>query len=174
MVAAAIRAPWTRISRIKDAVRMPSFGFLGGSFNRPSSGGSIPMAMAGRESVIRLINSRCTGLKGRGRDRRDVYNTQKMPAMLPDKRNWMEFFIFLYTFLPLDTAFMMVAKLSSANIMDAASLDTSVPVIPMATPISAFLRAGASLTPSPVIATMCPRFCHALTIRILCSGDTLA
>ena len=132
------------------------------------------MAMAGRESVIRLINSRCTGLKGRGRDRRDVYNTQKMPAMLPDKRNWMEFFIFLCTFLPLDTAFMMVAKLSSANIMDAASLDTSVPVMPMATPISAFLRAGASLTPSPVIATMWPRFCHALTIRILCSGDTLA
>ena len=37
----------------------------------------------------------------------------------------------------------------------AASLNiaTSVPEMPMATPISAFFRAGASLTPSPVTAT---------------------
>ena len=86
----------------------------------------------------------------------------------------MAFFIFLYTFLPLATALMIVAKLSSAKIMEAASLDTSVPVMPIATPISAFLRAGASFTPSPVIATMWPRFCQAFTIRILCSGDTRA
>ena len=43
----------------------------------------------------------------------------------------------------------MVAKLSSRSTMSDASLDTSVPVIPMATPMSAFLSAGASLTPSP-------------------------
>ena len=68
----------------------------------------------------------------------------------------------------------MVAKLSSARIMEAASLDTSVPVMPMATPISAFFRAGASLTPSPVMDTMFPFRCQALTMRILCSGDTRA
>ena len=79
-----------------------------------------------------------------------------------------------YTFRPLATALMMVAKLSSVRIMAAASLETSVPVIPMATPMSAFLRAGASLTPSPVMAVMDPRLCHASTMRILFSGDTLA
>ena len=58
----------------------------------------------------------------------------------------MAFLIFRYTFLPFATALMIVAKLSSVRIMDAASFDTSVPVMPMATPMSAFLRAGASLT----------------------------
>ncbi len=45
----------------------------------------------------------------------------------------------------------MVAKLSSVRIITAASFETSVPVIPIATPMSAALSAGASLTPSPVI-----------------------
>ena len=68
----------------------------------------------------------------------------------------------------------MVAKLSSVRIMDEASFDTAVPVIPIAIPISAFFKAGASFTPSPVIATIWPFFCHKSTIRILCSGDTRA
>ena len=38
--------------------------------------------------------------------------------------------------------------------MVAASRATSVPVRPMATPMSAFFSAGASLTPSPVTATI--------------------
>ena len=68
----------------------------------------------------------------------------------------------------------MVAKLSSVRIITAASLETSVPVMPMATPMSAFLRAGASFTPSPVMATML--FCcwSRLTRRILSSGATRA
>ncbi len=56
---------------------------------------------------------------------------------------------------PSRTAATMVAKLSSARIIRAASLATSVPVMPMATPMSADFSAGASLTPSPVIATTC-------------------
>ena len=44
----------------------------------------------------------------------------------------------------------------------------------MAQPMSAARRAGASLTPSPVMATTWPSFCQARTMRILCSGDTLA
>ena len=55
-----------------------------------------------------------------------------------------------------------------------ASLVTSVPVMPMAMPISAALIAGASFTPSPVIATTWPRRCSALTMRSLCSGETRA
>ncbi|MNN16682.1 hypothetical protein D3C81_1298300 [compost metagenome] len=66
----------------------------------------------------------------------------------------------------------MVEKLSSFRINEEASLDTSVPVIPMAIPISAALIAGASLTPSPVIATTWPLRCRDFTIRSLCSGET--
>jgi hypothetical protein len=64
----------------------------------------------------------------------------------------------------------MVAKLSSASTMVAASWLTSVPVMPMATPMSAAFRAGASLTPSPVMATTWPPACRASTMRVLCSG----
>ena len=58
--------------------------------------------------------------------------------------------------------------------MSAASFDTSVPVMPIAMPMSAVFSAGASFTPSPVIATIAPSRCSALTIRSLCSGLTRA
>ena len=58
--------------------------------------------------------------------------------------------------------------------MSAASFETSVPVMPIATPISAFFRAGASFTPSPVIATICPLSWSAVTMFSLCSGLTRA
>ena len=58
--------------------------------------------------------------------------------------------------------------------MSAASRDTSVPVMPIAMPMSAALSAGASLTPSPVIATTSPEACNARTIASLCSGATRA
>ena len=43
----------------------------------------------------------------------------------------------------------ILAKLSSVKIIAEASFVTSVPVIPIETPISASLTAGASFTPSP-------------------------
>lgn len=49
----------------------------------------------------------------------------------------------------------MVAKLSSPRTMSAACLATAVPE-PIAMPMSARFSAGASFTPSPVIATTCP------------------
>lgn len=57
---------------------------------------------------------------------------------------------------PSSTPVTMEAKLSSKRIMSAACLDTSEPAIPMATPMSAFFRAGESFTPSPVTATIAP------------------
>ena len=75
---------------------------------------------------------------------------------------------------PSSTAATMVAKLSSASTMSAACFETSVPVMPIATPMSAILSAGASLTPSPVMATTAPRRWSASTIRSLCSGLTRA
>lgn len=56
--------------------------------------------------------------------------------------------------LPSSTAETIVEKLSSDKIISEASLATSVPAIPIATPIWAYFKAGASLTPSPVIATI--------------------
>ena len=76
--------------------------------------------------------------------------------------------------LPSSMALTMVAKLSSAMTISEASLVTSVPVLPMATPISAAVRAGASFTPSPVMATMWPLAFRASTMRTLCSAVTLA
>jgi len=44
------------ISPTNPGVKIPFFGFLGGVFKSPFTGGSIPIAIAGRESVRRLIN----------------------------------------------------------------------------------------------------------------------
>ena len=49
-----------------------------------------------------------------------------------------------------------------------------MPVMPMATPMSAALRAGASLTPSPVMATTLPLCLSSRTRRSLSSGATRA
>lgn len=57
---------------------------------------------------------------------------------------------------PCSTPVTMEAKLSSSRIMSAAFLAASEPAMPMATPMSAFFRAGESLTPSPVTATIAP------------------
>lgn len=65
-------------------------------------------------------------------------------------------------------------KLSSNNIIPAASLATSVPAIPMAKPTSAFLRAGASFVPSPVTATTSPNYLSPVTNVNLSSGLDLA
>ena len=75
---------------------------------------------------------------------------------------------------PPSTAATIVAKLSSVRIMSAASFVTSVPVIPIATPMSARFSAGASLTPSPVIATTLPLRLSMSTSRTLSSGATRA
>lgn len=56
---------------------------------------------------------------------------------------------------------MMAEKSSFTRTMLAASLLTSVPVCPMAIPMSADLRATASFTPSPVMATIAPHSCKA-------------
>lgn len=64
----------------------------------------------------------------------------------------------------------MVEKSSSSRSMLAASFETSEPEMFIAIPRSAFLSAGASLTPSPVTPTMCPSAWACLTISSLCFG----
>mmetsp|Transcript_6363 Transcript_6363/g.23528 ORF Transcript_6363/g.23528 Transcript_6363/m.23528 type:complete len:220 (-) Transcript_6363:408-1067(-) len=72
---------------------------------------------------------------------------------------------------PSATASTIVAKLSSARTMSEADRATAVPV-PIAIPMSARFSAGASLTPSPVIATISPPFFKRSTSCALCAGST--
>ena len=58
MVQTAMMPPWVRMVSMKSFVRIPVFGFLGFSDSKSFSAGSMPMAMAGRESVSRLMNNR--------------------------------------------------------------------------------------------------------------------
>src|SRR6516165_9268614 len=71
---------------------------------------------------------------------------------------------------PRRTVVTIEVKSSSSRISEAASRATSVPRPPMAIPICAALSEGASLTPSPVMATTSPLAFSALTIRNFCSG----
>ena len=66
----------------------------------------------------------------------------------------------------------MLAKLSSWSTISAASFATSVPAMPIAIPMFARESAGASFTPSPVIATISPCSWSDDTILIFCSGVT--
>ena len=68
----------------------------------------------------------------------------------------------------------MEAKLSSVSTIVAASRATSLPLAPIAMPMSARRSAGASLTPSPVIATVWPCARSASTIRSFASGELRA
>jgi len=64
----------------------------------------------------------------------------------------------------------MELKLSSNNMIPAASLAISVPSIPIAIPTSALFNAGASLVPSPVTATILPNYLNPLTNKYLSLG----
>ena len=159
-----------------------SSSFLRGlRFITSASVGSMPNAKAGNESVIKLTQSRWIGSKGTPKPlagiSTEINEAPKMTNTSPillDKRYCTSFLILSKIPRPSRIDEMIVAKLSSVKIIAAASFATSVPVIPIAQPISALFNAGASLTPSPVIATICPCACHAFTIRTLCSGATRA
>ena len=56
----------------------------------------------------------------------------------------------------------------------AASFATSVPAIPIARPMSAFFKAGASFVPSPVTATTLFNCFNPVTSKYLSSGVDLA
>ena len=71
---------------------------------------------------------------------------------------------------PFSIARTMEQKLSSVRIMSDAPFATSVPSKPIATPMSALFSAGASLTPSPVMAQTQPWRWSDLTISSLSSG----
>jgi hypothetical protein len=77
-------------------------------------------------------------------------------------------------FLPYLIAVRIEQKLSSVSTMSDAFLATSVPHWPIANPISALFKAGASFVPSPVTATTLPSAFRPVTRRYLSSGVDLA
>ena len=142
--------------------------------------GSIPNAKAGKLSVIKLTHNKWIGNSGTPKSNDVINEITEAPKIvitspiLLDNKNWTSFLILSNIPRPSLIEVIIVAKLSSVKIILAAPLATSVPVIPIAQPISAVFKAGESLTPSPVIATILPLDFHALTILTLCSGATLA
>ena len=77
----------------------------------------------------------------------------------------------LNIFRPSLIAITILSRLSSVIIRSEACLAVSVPFLPMATPMSDARRAGASLIPSPVIATISPFDLSALITFSFASGN---
>ena len=104
-------------------------------------------------AVVMLIQRICTGRIGRAVPSTMAVRMTRPSPMLVGRVQTMNLVRLSKTPRPSSMAASMVAKSSSVRTMSAASLATSVPPKPMATPMSACWRAGASLTPSPVMAT---------------------
>mmetsp|Transcript_1209 Transcript_1209/g.4791 ORF Transcript_1209/g.4791 Transcript_1209/m.4791 type:complete len:272 (-) Transcript_1209:2861-3676(-) len=143
----------------------------GGRPITPLSRGLKMRAVAGRLSVTRLTNSSCTGSKKLGKPSAPMKKSAATSPMLLDTRYRMTLLTLALIARPSPIALTMVAKLSSARTMSDASLATSVPVMPIARPTSASLSAGASFTPSPVMATTLPLLFSRRTMSCLCFGS---
>jgi hypothetical protein len=117
-----------------------------------------------------LIHRICMALSGLRQPPRLLNITSPSAAALVLSWKVRKFWMLWKMPLPSSMALRMVLKSSSVRIMSAASLATSVPSLPMLMPMSAFFSAGASFTPSPVIATTSPRLCRAWMILSLWSG----
>ncbi len=177
----ADQTPPTTISATTSLVKIPCPRGRGFCVIRSGSGGSTERAMAGRPSVARFTQSICIATRGiapagspSSGPKRIAPAMSSISPILEESRYIRYFLMLLKIPLPSSMAATMEAKLSSVKTMSAASVVTSVPVMPMAMPISALFSAGASLTPSPVIATTCPRLVRASTTRSLCAGETRA
>ena len=94
-VAMASKTPWYPVSIKKSFVKIDSLLLRGFSFNKSFEYFSILIAKAGKLSVSKLINNKCTAVNGTGNPKIEVNNTTKIPAVLPDNKNWMEFLILL-------------------------------------------------------------------------------
>mmetsp|Transcript_48750 Transcript_48750/g.115784 ORF Transcript_48750/g.115784 Transcript_48750/m.115784 type:complete len:271 (+) Transcript_48750:928-1740(+) len=104
--------------------------------------------------MMRLTQSICIALSGDSVRMAAPTQASEHAVMFTVNWNWRNLQMLSYTQRPHLTAATMDTKLSSMMMTSEAFLATSVPWMPMAKPTSAFLRAGASLVPSPVTATV--------------------
>jgi hypothetical protein len=124
--------------------------------------------------MIKLTQSICTEAKTDCLMIAEDTKTMQTAIMLTVSWNCRNLRMEVYTLRPHTTAFTIELKLSSKMIISEAFLDTWVPVIPIANPISALIKAGASLAPSPVTPTICPNLLIPSTNTYLCYGLLLA
>ena len=101
-------------------------------------------------------------------------STESTSARFVARKKHIVFFMLENIRLPSRTAATIVVKLSSVITMSEAFFVTSVPLLPMAMPISAVFMLGASFTPSPVMATTFPFSFKYETMAFLCRGVTRA
>mmetsp|Transcript_7838 Transcript_7838/g.16911 ORF Transcript_7838/g.16911 Transcript_7838/m.16911 type:complete len:524 (-) Transcript_7838:1248-2819(-) len=130
--------------------------------------------MAVQMSVPMSMRSTCAAESAEGTPRSSA-NVGSTCGSFEQRVYMMDFRRFSEQSLPCSMPATTLCRSSSSSTMSAASLATSVPRMPMAMPTSASLSAGASLTPSPVIAVMWPPSCwKARTMERLCIGETRA
>ena len=147
------------------------FGSLGGLFITPISSFSDSKAIEHTGSMINSMNTICKGMSKMGKAGKKAGKRASpiigicMAMMYP-----IAFCRLSKILLPDFMAMTIELKLSSNNTREDDSLATSVPFPPMEIPISAAFKAGASFTPSPVIATTSPFALSALMICSFCSG----
>ena len=120
-----------------------------------------------------MIHNNWIGVNGVGIGNNDPIVIVNIAPIFVDNWNFKNLLMLSKIVLPSFIEETIVAKLSSCMIISADSFVTSVP-LPIATPIEAFLSAGASFTPSPVIDTISPWFWRTSMILLFCSGYTLA
>lgn len=146
----------------------------GGLFKMSAIGGSVAKARAPKVSMTKLTQSICTALRGESLKMQDPKKTIAMAVTLTASWNCKNFLTLSYTLRPYRRATTIELKLSSKRMMSEADCATCVPVMPMEKPTSAFLKAGASLVPSPVTATTPWYACIPVTKIRLSMGDDLA
>jgi hypothetical protein len=134
----------------------------------------VARANEARVSIIKFTQSICIGERG---DYLKIAAPEKAITrahMLTVSWNCRNLRIESKIFLPHFIAVTIEEKLSSNRMIPEASLATYVPAMPIANPISAFLRAGASFVPSPVMATTWWSCFKPVAIMYLSVGDDLA
>lgn len=166
--------PWRIIFFHIFAVIKLSYLEIGFLFKSSSLGGSVAKANEARVSMIRLTHNIWIGFNGDYLNTAPPTNAITKATKFTVNWNCKNFLIESNMFLPHFIAVTIELKLSSSRMIPEAYLATSVPAIPIANPISAFLSAGASLVPSPVIATTWSNFFNPTAIKYLSSGDDLA
>ena len=133
-------------------------------------GGSVARARAAKLSIIRLTHNIWTAVNTDCLIMPDEIKVMQTATTFTVSWNCKNLRMERYTFLHQTTDLTIDLKLSSNNTISEAFFETWVPVIPIANPISALIKAGASLAPSPVTATTWLSLLIPSTKMYLCYG----
>ena len=136
--------------------RIGAFAGRGGRAMTPRLGGSKARAMASATELSMFTHRICRGVMGSIRPNRIAMIRLMLSPPFTGSRKAITFLRLSWTVRPCRTASAIEAKLSSASTRSDASRAACEPFWPIAMPASARFSAGASFTPSPVIATTAP------------------